>query len=56
MYANAKIYLDRKKELWDNYCRSYSKELELLRGKFGEDWDVNPEVSKYLNYIYHRNA
>ena len=56
MYANAKIYLDRKKELWDNYCRSYSKELELLRGKFGENWDVNPEVSKYLNYIYHRNA
>lgn len=50
IYNNATIYLDRKYSLWQNYCRSNSKVLELLESKIGEGWEVNPEVIKILNY------
>ena len=56
MYKNATVYLDRKYQTWDKYCRSNKKLLESLESKFGEDWDVNPEVIKYVNYTWYRNA
>lgn len=56
MYNNASIYLDRKFQIWDNYCQSNKKLLETLESKFGEDWDVNPEVIKFVNYTWYCNA
>lgn len=56
IYKDATIYLDRKYNLWQHYCRSNKKLLEELEGKFGKDWDVNSEVIKYLNYTQYRNA
>ena len=56
LYDNTTIYLDRKYSKWDDFCRSNVKMLEGLRGEFGEDWDVNTEVTKYLNYKKYCNA
>ena len=56
MYNNASIYLDRKFQIWDDYCQSNKKLLETLESKFGEDWDVNPEVIKFVNYTWYCNA
>lgn len=56
IYENATIYLDRKYNLWQSFCRSNKKLLEGLEDKFGKDWDVNSEVTKYLNYAKYRNA
>lgn len=56
IYNNASIYLTRKYNLWENFCRSNKKLLEGLEDKFGKDWDVNSEVTKCLNYAKYRNA
>lgn len=56
IYSDATIYLDRKYSKWDDFCRSNMKMLEGLRGEFGENWDVNTEVTKYLNYKKYCNA
>ena len=56
IYTHATIYMDRKKNIWDNFCRSNVKMLEGLRGKFGENWDVNAEVIDYVNYKRYCNA
>lgn len=56
IYKDATVYLERKHNLWQSFCRSNKKLLEELEDKFGEDWDVNSEVTKYLNYTKYRNA
>ena len=56
LYTNSTIYLERKKNLWDNFCRSNAEMLRLLEDKIGESWDANTEVIKYVNYIKYRNA
>ncbi len=56
IYDHAKVYLDRKFLLWDNFCRSNMKMLDGLRGKFGKNWDVNAEVIHYVNYKEYCNA
>lgn len=37
------IYLERKYELYKQYCRSYKKLYELLESKIGEGCDANTE-------------
>lgn len=56
LYTDSTIYLQRKKNLWDNFCRSNAEMLRLLEDKIGEGWDANTEVIKYVNYIKYRNA
>lgn len=46
IYSNATIYLDRKYNLYKNYCRSMEKSIELLETKIGEGWDANPEITE----------
>lgn len=48
LYTNANIYLDRKYKLYQffkNGSRSVKEFTELLSGNFGEDCDVNTEIS-----------
>jgi hypothetical protein len=48
MYKNSTIFLDRKKEKFDDIlynCRSGKKFLELLEGNIGEGCDANTEIS-----------
>lgn len=46
IYSNATIYLDRKYNLYKNYCRSMEKSIELLETNIGEGWDANPEITE----------
>lgn len=46
IYSKATIYLDRKYNLYKNYCRSMEKSIELLETKIGENCDANPEVTE----------
>lgn len=41
--VNSTIYLERKYELYKQYCRSYKKLYELLESKIGEGCDANTE-------------
>lgn len=43
LYQNSTIYLERKYELYKQYCRSYKKLYELLESKIGEGCDANTE-------------
>lgn len=42
LYDNCSLFLDRKYNLFLNFCRSYEESYELLGGKIGKDCDVNP--------------
>lgn len=46
LYYKSNIYLERKFKLFLYFkdCRFKAKALELLEGKVGEGWDVNPEL------------
>lgn len=48
LYKESLIYLDRKFERYVNYCRSYEESYELLKGKNGEDCDVNTVLSSMI--------
>ena len=43
LYENCSIYLKRKYELYNSYCRSYEELYELRQGKIGEGCDANTE-------------
>ena len=43
LYDNASIYLERKYNLYKEYCRLYKELYGLRQGKIGEDCDVNTE-------------
>lgn len=48
LYDNSTVYMDRKKNLFLDYCRSYEKSYELLEGKNGEDCDVNTVLNSEI--------
>lgn len=48
IYDNCTIYLDRKYQLFNYFCRSYEKSYELLEGKNGEDCDVNTVLNSEI--------
>ena len=58
LYYKSNIYLDRKyqKFLQFQNCRFNAKALELLEGKIGEGWDVNPELIADLKDLQQCNA
>lgn len=43
LYQNSKIHLERKYNLYMQYCRLYKKLYKLSGSKIGEDCDVNTE-------------
>lgn len=43
LYNGCSIYLKRKYELYNSYCRLYEESYRLRQGKIGEDCDVNTE-------------
>ena len=45
LYDDCSLFLDRKYNLFINFCRSYEESYESLGGKIGEDCDVNSEVN-----------
>lgn len=44
LYQNASIYLERKYNIYQEYCRVEEESSTLQSSKIGEGWDVNPEV------------
>ena len=51
IYHNANIYLDRKKQKFEDWknCRPKVKAFGLLESKIGEGWDANPELTYDVN-------
>lgn len=45
LYDNCSLFLDRKYNLFINFCRSYEESYELLESKIGEGYNINPEVN-----------
>lgn len=45
LYENCNIYLDRKFERYQEFCRLYEKSYRLLEPKIGESCDANTEVN-----------
>lgn len=43
LYENSTIYLNRKYNLYKEYCRLYEKSYRLSEGKIGEGCDANTE-------------
>ena len=45
LFDNSSIYLDRKYNLFTNFCRLYEESYRELQTKIGESCDANPEVT-----------
>lgn len=44
LYENSSIYLDRKYNIFKEFCRLEQECSQMKSSKIGEGWDVNPEV------------
>ena len=48
LYKGASIYLDRKFERYKEICRLYEGSYRVLEDKFGEDCEVNTELTNQI--------
>lgn len=44
LYQDANIYLERKYNIYQDFCRVEEESSTLQSSKIGENWDVDPEV------------
>lgn len=48
LYENSSIYLDRKYNIYKEFCRVEEESTTLQSSKIGESWDANTEVSSEI--------